>query len=103
MLKTRQEINNLFEKKMQQNLLTRIATIKRNGTILLDLFNDEDATSHFEDAYTQACSEEKIGTVDFQHRPPMQIAILIVGTRGDVQPFLAIAKRLKVGHDKCIV
>lgn len=88
---------------MQENVLTRIATIKRNGTVLLDLFKKEDATSHFEDAYTQASSEETIGTVDFQHVPPMQIAILIVGTRGDVQPFLAIAKSLKVGHKKCFV
>jgi sterol 3beta-glucosyltransferase len=28
--------------------------------------------------------------------PPLQIAMLIVGTRGDVQPFVAIGKHLQV-------
>lgn len=28
--------------------------------------------------------------------PRLKIAILVVGTRGDVQPFLAVAKRLQV-------
>lgn len=28
--------------------------------------------------------------------PPLQIVMLIVGTRGDVQPFIAIGKRLQV-------
>lgn len=32
----------------------------------------------------------------------MNIAILIVGTRGDVQPFVAIGKRLKVSIDSLI-
>ncbi|KAF3328135.1 sterol 3-beta-glucosyltransferase UGT80A2 isoform X2 [Carex littledalei] len=79
----------------KQKVLSRIATIKHDGTVLLDFLDNEDATIHFEDDYTQAPYLERIGTVDFQHRPPMQIVILIVGTRGDVQPFLAIAKRLK--------
>ncbi|CAD6225932.1 unnamed protein product [Miscanthus lutarioriparius] len=34
-----------------------------------------------------------------KRRPPMQIAMLIVGTRGDVQPFIAIGKCLQdYGH-----
>ncbi|KAJ1693951.1 hypothetical protein LUZ63_010649 [Rhynchospora breviuscula] len=90
-------IDNIFAEK--EKVLTRIATIKRDGTVLLDLLNNEDATAQFEDAYTQPPFEETNGMVDFQNMPPMQIAILIVGTRGDVQPFLAIAKRLKeLGH-----
>ncbi|KAE9010404.1 Sterol 3-beta-glucosyltransferase [Phytophthora fragariae] len=42
----------------------------------------------------------KIHVGDVVVRPPaMQICIMIVGTRGDVQPFLAIAKRLQQdGH-----
>ncbi|OQS07126.1 sterol 3-beta-glucosyltransferase [Thraustotheca clavata] len=35
----------------------------------------------------------------FLHAPPMHICIMIVGTRGDVQPFIGIGKRLKKdGH-----
>ncbi|XP_074321105.1 sterol 3-beta-glucosyltransferase UGT80A2-like isoform X2 [Silene latifolia] len=38
-------------------------------------------------------------STDFQDLPPMQIVMLIVGTRGDVQPFVAIGKRLQeYGH-----
>lgn len=32
----------------------------------------------------------------FRSIPRLKIVILVVGTRGDVQPFLAIAKRLQV-------
>lgn len=35
-------------------------------------------------------------SVDFQYMHPLQIAILIVGTRGDVQPFVAVSKHLQV-------
>ncbi|KAL9248246.1 hypothetical protein vseg_021590 [Gypsophila vaccaria] len=38
-------------------------------------------------------------SADFHDLPPMQIVMLIVGTRGDVQPFVAIGKRLQeYGH-----
>jgi len=40
---------------------------------------------------------EPLDSSDLQHMPPMQIVMLIVGTRGDVQPFIAIGKRLQVG------
>ncbi|KAK9692166.1 hypothetical protein RND81_09G245200 [Saponaria officinalis] len=42
---------------------------------------------------------EQDDSTDFQDLPPMQIVMLIVGTRGDVQPFVAIGKRLQeYGH-----
>lgn len=37
---------------------------------------------------------EEDGT--WQTIPPLKIVMLIVGTRGDVQPFLAIGKRMQV-------
>ncbi|VFQ92651.1 unnamed protein product [Cuscuta campestris] len=43
--------------------------------------------------------DEAATTSDIQNIPPMQIAMLIVGTRGDVQPFVAIGKKLQEdGH-----
>jgi sterol 3beta-glucosyltransferase len=48
-----------------------------------------------EDIYTEAVEEALDGT-EILYRPPMQIVILIVGTRGDVQPFVAIGKCLQV-------
>ncbi len=40
--------------------------------------------------------EEEDDEIEQQHIPPLKIVILIVGTRGDVQPFIAIGKRLQV-------
>lgn len=45
--------------------------------------------------YNEA-DDETIDSTDLQYIPPLQIVILIVGTRGDVQPFIAIGKRLQV-------
>jgi len=51
-----------------------------------------------EDGYTEVAVDESLDGTDIPYRPPMQIVILIVGTRGDVQPFVAIGKRLQVSH-----
>jgi sterol 3beta-glucosyltransferase len=48
------------------------------------------------DIYIEPTEEEEQDGVDIQSRPPMNIVILIVGTRGDVQPFVAIGKRFQV-------
>lgn len=40
--------------------------------------------------------EEEDDEIELQHIPPLKIVMLIVGTRGDVQPFIAIGKRLQV-------
>lgn len=40
---------------------------------------------------------------NYEQIPPLNICMLIVGTRGDVQPFIAIGKKLKVRDwNKCI-
>uniref|UniRef100_A0A804ML81 sterol 3beta-glucosyltransferase n=1 Tax=Zea mays TaxID=4577 RepID=A0A804ML81_MAIZE len=57
------------------------------------------ASSVLEDHQDVAFGGEPLDSSDLQDRPPMQIAMLIVGTRGDVQPFIAIGKRLQdYGH-----
>ena len=45
--------------------------------------------------YSEAHDESSEATLDQDIRP-LQIVMLIVGTRGDVQPFVAIGKHLQV-------
>lgn len=46
---------------------------------------------------TESNNTEDIGLGIRKSVPRLKIAILVVGTRGDVQPFLAIGKRLQAG------
>ncbi|KAG6524381.1 hypothetical protein ZIOFF_014290 [Zingiber officinale] len=83
-------------------MLNRIATVKDDGTVVVDVpSNLEIAPSELgsEDGNGEAADDEPFDSMDSQYRPPMQIVILIVGTRGDVQPFVAIGKCLQdYGH-----
>ncbi|QRW26844.1 glycosyltransferase family 1 protein [Rhizoctonia solani] len=50
--------------------------------------------------YANPVREYAVDRVDWRIAPPMSIVIMIVGSRGDVQPFLALGKKLKeYGHD----
>ncbi|CAH2049747.1 unnamed protein product [Thlaspi arvense] len=73
-------LNNMTEPYLLK-LLKRIATVKDDGTVELEVPGDIET--------------QVIGVGSSPCMPPMQIAILIVGTRGDVQPFIAIGKRLQ--------
>lgn len=87
----------LFEM-LQLKMLNRIATLGDDGTIIVDVPSDLEAASLIhgaEEVYGEAV-EQLVDLTDLQYRPPMQVVILIVGTRGDVQPFVAIGKRLQV-------
>ncbi|CAH8343622.1 unnamed protein product [Eruca vesicaria subsp. sativa] len=88
------------EKKLK--LLNRIANVKHDGTVEFEVPADsipQPIASDREESKIGASPYESIDGVDFQYIPPMQIVMLIVGTRGDVQPFVAIAKRLQdYGH-----
>lgn len=80
-------------------MLNRIATVKDDGTVVVDVPSNLEPSSldiRSEDVAAEPVDEEAPDSMDFQYRPPMQIVILIVGTRGDVQPFVAIGKRLQV-------
>ncbi|AQK42653.1 Putative glycosyl transferase family 28 protein [Zea mays] len=84
----------------QLKMLNRIATVKDDGTVVVDVPSGLEPTivGGTEDIYTEAVEEALDGT-EILYRPPMQIVILIVGTRGDVQPFVAIGKCLQdYGH-----
>ncbi|KAE8009894.1 hypothetical protein FH972_006300 [Carpinus fangiana] len=80
--------------------LKRLARVKDDGTVQFEVPGDikpqnlEFGTRAF---YNEATDTEPVEEV--QDIRPLQIVMLIVGTRGDVQPFVAIGKRLQeYGH-----
>ncbi|CAL9752430.1 unnamed protein product [Musa acuminata subsp. burmannicoides] len=99
---TAQLFDDKIPDKQKMKMLNRIATVKDDGTVVVDVPSNFETTSinlRSENTYGEAVDEEPVDLTDLQYRPPMQIVILIVGTRGDVQPFVAIGKRLQdYGH-----
>ncbi|XP_038979477.1 sterol 3-beta-glucosyltransferase UGT80A2-like isoform X2 [Phoenix dactylifera] len=88
--------------KNKLKMLNRIASLKDDGTVEVDVPSSLEPMPvdiGSEDVAAEPVDEELLDSMDFQYRPPMQIVILIVGTRGDVQPFVAIGKHLQdYGH-----
>ncbi|KAL4313027.1 hypothetical protein GQ457_01G037770 [Hibiscus cannabinus] len=95
-----QIFDNKISAQKKLKLLNRIATVKDDGTVEFEV---PDVEPHVlaggsRDAHAEVAEEESLET-DVQYIPPLQIVMLIVGTRGDVQPFVAIGKRLQeYGH-----
>ncbi|CAN6724992.1 unnamed protein product [Malus baccata var. baccata] len=92
-----------FRKK--RKYIKQLATVKDDGTVQFDVPGD--IKPQYLDfgtgaAHSEAASgAEAFGETEAEVRdiPPLQIVMLIVGTRGDVQPFVAIGKRLQeYGH-----
>ncbi|KAL9674947.1 hypothetical protein QQ045_003146 [Rhodiola kirilowii] len=100
------DANQIFSDKLSATqkikLLNRIATVKDDGTVEFEIPADVGARtihSRSEDSYNEAADDEPLDGTDLPDIPPLQIVMLIVGTRGDVQPFVAIGKRLQdYGH-----
>ncbi|KAL0928320.1 hypothetical protein M5K25_000194 [Dendrobium thyrsiflorum] len=88
--------------KKKLRMLKRIATVRDDGSVLVEVPSNVESPSHYpdpEDVHYETFDEEFTIPCDNQYMPPLQIVILIVGTRGDVQPFVAIGKRLQdYGH-----
>lgn len=84
------------------SLLSRIATVKDDGTVEFEVPVDVEPralAAGTVGAGKDAVDDEPLDATDLQYIPPLQIVMLIVGTRGDVQPFIAIGKRLQdYGH-----
>ncbi|CAI0559602.1 unnamed protein product [Linum tenue] len=96
----------LFDEKIplkkKLKLVNRLASVKEDGTVQFDVPGDIKPQSlDFGTGvvYHEAAGEECADMAPVKEIPPLQIVMLIVGTRGDVQPFVAIAKRLQEdGH-----
>jgi sterol 3beta-glucosyltransferase len=99
---TKQLFDDKISLKKKLEMLNRIATVKDDGTVVVDVpssleTSTTDGVAY--DGYSDVTVEEPLDGADISVRPPMDIVILIVGTRGDVQPFIAIGKRLQdYGH-----
>ncbi|XP_015071403.1 sterol 3-beta-glucosyltransferase UGT80B1 [Solanum pennellii] len=86
----------------KQKLIAELVKIQGDGTVEVDLTKSTPETSELLELRSV---EEPTLTVDRiitdfnKSVPKLKIVVLIVGTRGDVQPFLAMAKRLQAfGH-----
>lgn len=91
---------------LQKKLMKKLATIKRDGAVEFDIGQSariaknlfgQDVIDDDDNTYSD---ENRVGgeedDSDMQTIPPLKIVMLIVGTRGDVQPFIAIGKKLQV-------
>ncbi|XP_057784507.1 sterol 3-beta-glucosyltransferase UGT80A2-like isoform X2 [Salvia miltiorrhiza] len=96
------DINVPSKKKLK--MLNRLATVQNDGTVKLDIPGDISVSNQPLELGTGEThrgdgDKEPGDTEDAISLPPLQIVMLIVGTRGDVQPFVAIGKRLQAdGH-----
>ncbi|KAK6911264.1 Glycosyltransferase family 28, N-terminal domain [Dillenia turbinata] len=82
--------------------LRRVATVKDDGTVQFEVPANikPDTVGGAPGVAEDGISDiGELDTIGIQGIHPLQIVMLIVGTRGDVQPFVAIGKRLQEhGH-----
>ncbi|KAL2324639.1 hypothetical protein Fmac_023697 [Flemingia macrophylla] len=84
-----------------KQLINNLVRIQNDGTVEVDLERSASvAPELFElQSFAELPVSESVSSESKKSVPRLQIVILVVGTRGDVQPFLAISKRLQeYGH-----
>lgn len=82
----------------QKKLIDNLVKIQNDGTVEVDLARGEPVAAELLEFRPVEGSPLIVGETTTEPKvyiPRLRIAILVVGTRGDVQPFLAIAKRLQ--------
>ena len=82
----------------QKRLLKKMTRVQQDGTLGFDFEEDNEqlAASMFGSETQGRPGDENEEDQTVERVPPLRIVMLIVGTRGDVQPFLAIGKKLQV-------
>lgn len=82
----------------QQKLIENLVKIQNDGRVEVDWDSNAPVASHLLELQSVEGStiilDDKTSDIN-KLVPRLKIAILVVGTRGDVQPFLAMAKRLQ--------
>lgn len=82
--------------------LNRLASVQADGTVQFEIPDEikpQSLAFGTKVVASGVTEEEDFDTTTIPDFPPLQIVMLIVGTRGDVQPFVAIGKRLQeYGH-----
>ncbi|KAJ8428076.1 hypothetical protein Cgig2_006799 [Carnegiea gigantea] len=82
----------------KKNLIANLVKIQNDGTVEVDLHENTPVASELLELHAESTSLYTDGGVTSnlkKYVSKMKIAMLVVGTRGDVQPFLAVAKRLQ--------
>lgn len=85
----------------KKKLIVNLVKIQNDGTVEVDITRNAPVAELLDLHTTERASLDVVDSVSGSNKsiPRLKIAILVVGTRGDVQPFLAIAKRLQeFGH-----
>ncbi|PIN23160.1 UDP-glucuronosyl and UDP-glucosyl transferase [Handroanthus impetiginosus] len=86
----------------QKELIVNLVKIQNDGTVEVDLTGDSPVTSELLELHPVDRSPSTVDYIMTDYNkliPKLKIAVLVVGTRGDVQPFLAVARRLQeYGH-----
>ncbi|CAK8573379.1 unnamed protein product [Lathyrus sativus] len=86
----------------KEKLIANLVKIQKDGTVEVDLERSASVASELLElqSYEESTMSGSFIISDSKKSVPrLQIVILVVGTRGDVQPFVAIAKRLQeYGH-----
>ncbi|KAG8692141.1 hypothetical protein FRC09_011426, partial [Ceratobasidium sp. 395] len=78
--------------------LSSSARVTEDGRIVISLDMKKKLPDLPRD-YANPVREYAIDKEDWHTAPPMSVVIMIVGSRGDVQPFIALGKKLKEhGH-----
>lgn len=97
--------HNLFDRlseREKKKLIIELVKIQNDGTVEVDLTKSDGMASELLELQSVESTPFKVedSIVDSNKPiPRLKIAMLIVGTRGDVQPFLAMARRLQeYGH-----
>lgn len=84
---------------LQKNLIVNLVKIQNDGTVEVDLAKNSPVASELLELSSMGGAPFDLDDTFYETNksiPRLKIAILVVGTRGDVQPFLAMAKRLQV-------
>lgn len=86
----------------KKKLIVNLVKIQKDGTVEVDIAKNAPVASELLELHGVEGAPINIDntiTVSNKSVPKLKIAMLVVGTRGDVQPFLAMAKRLQeYGH-----
>ncbi|PIA41159.1 hypothetical protein AQUCO_02300154v1 [Aquilegia coerulea] len=86
----------------KKKIIVNLVKIQNDGTVEVDVAQSDPVASELLelDAVDVTQNDDNNSIMELSRAiPRLKIAILVVGTRGDVQPFLAIAKRLQeFGH-----
>ncbi|GAB4845154.1 hypothetical protein Ancab_038558 [Ancistrocladus abbreviatus] len=86
----------------KKKLIANLVKIQKDGTVEVDLTKGEPVASELLELHPVEAAQISLDSTILELTksiPRLKIAMLVVGTRGDVQPFLAMAKRLQeYGH-----